>query len=584
MCCSHGYASAQPLPARQEGVRARRRTSVDFWREYGGVERRCGAVWACTCGCARLFGAALLPGGVWKGRFASSGLRRAGVVVMTGKCLLCGFDFGRDDNGHKRTGSHSQRTCALKSFSCLHHLPPTHPFHKAGTCYLKDCSCLETCSKCRRPGHRVGTLVLSSERYTKDNKTGNITRRRGAPPLTKSDFTCPWLHEPDVAEWVRVQHAACWQDWREAQELAASAARLAANVHEVGWDVVEAANVMQANGIAAATNGAENRPHFEAMVAAGDEPGQSAVGAALVAATGGAAAVLREGGGRAGRGVRGAAAASGRGRGRAAAAAASAVAVRQRTGAATRALPAPGNRGNRVEDVDEVSPRRPPPSPSGRRIRGRVDVRGDSAARGSRGGASSATTQSGRGGPGDAATRGSSESSRGGGGSSVFARGPQSLGSLMTAGGGLRAEGARETGSRSDARMQREHTSLMHSNAMRAADGVSRLIATGSGSTDRVLVQAAAAERAGVYADMPSVAAPVSPATPFHLRWKTGERCRYEGVSTFECPAISLLSPEQLARKVFRGALREQAAVFPAKEQEFVDAAIDNFLIGMNIT
>ena len=52
----------------------------------------------------------------------------------------------------------------------------------------------------------------------------------------------------------------------------------------MGWDVVEAANVMEATGIAAATNGAENRPHFEAMVAAGDDPGHYAFGAALVAA------------------------------------------------------------------------------------------------------------------------------------------------------------------------------------------------------------------------------------------------------------------------------------------------------------
>jgi len=150
-----------------------------------------------------------LAGGVWKGRFASSGLRRAGVVGTTGKCLLCGFDLGSDDSGNKRTGSHSQRACAPKSFPCLHHLPSTHPFHKAGPCYLKNGSCLETCSKCRRPGHRVGTLVLSPERYAKDNKTGNITRRRGAPPLNKSDFACTWLQEPDDDEWVRVQHAAC---------------------------------------------------------------------------------------------------------------------------------------------------------------------------------------------------------------------------------------------------------------------------------------------------------------------------------------------------------------------------------------
>jgi len=94
----------------------------------------------------------------------------------------------------------------------------------------------------------------------------------------------------------------------------------------------------------------------------------------------------------------------------------------------------------------------------------------------------------------------------------------------MAAGGGTRAGAARETGSRSAAQMQREHTSLMHSNTMRSADGVSRLITSGSGSSDGVLVGAAAAERAGVYADMAAVASPVAPATPFHLRWKTGER------------------------------------------------------------
>ena len=53
---------------------------------------------------------------------------------------------------------------------------------------------------------------------------------------------------------------------------------------------------------------------------------------------------------------------------------------------------------------------------------------------------------------------------------------------------------------------------------------------------------------------------------------------------TFECPAISALSPEELARKVFRGALGVQAAVFPAMEQTFIQAATENFLIGMSIT
>jgi len=124
-------------------------------------------------------------------------------------------------------------------------------------------------------------------------------------------------------------------------------------VHEVEWDVLEAADVMEASGVAAATNGVENRAHFEAMVAFANEPGQTAVGAAMVAATGGAAAVVRAGGGRAGRGGRGAAAgrarigrggvgaaaAPGSGRGQGAAAGGSTVAVGQRGGAAAANSP-----------------------------------------------------------------------------------------------------------------------------------------------------------------------------------------------------------------------------------------------------
>jgi len=68
------------------------------------------------------------------------------------------------------------------------------------------------------------------------------------------------------------------------------------------------------------------------------------------------------------------------------------------------------------------------------------------------------------------------------------------------------------------------------------------------------------------------------------LSWKVGERTKYDKAVVFECPAISGLTAEQLARKVYQGALREQAAAFPHIEQQFVDAANDNFLIGMNIT
>eukprot|EP00168_Porphyra_purpurea_P001365 TRINITY_DN11689_c0_g1_i1.p1 TRINITY_DN11689_c0_g1~~TRINITY_DN11689_c0_g1_i1.p1 ORF type:complete len:324 (+),score=32.94 TRINITY_DN11689_c0_g1_i1:1275-2246(+) len=82
-----------------------------------------------------------------------------------------------------------------------------------------------------------------------------------------------------------------------------------------------------------------------------------------------------------------------------------------------------------------------------------------------------------------------------------------------------------------------------------------------------------------------AIAAPVAAAaSPSHLAWKVGERCKYDKAVVFECPAISGLTAEQLARKVFRGALREQAAAFPHIEQQFVDAASENFLIEMNVT
>jgi len=152
---------------------------------------------------------------------------------MTGKCLLCGFNLGPDDSGNKRTGSHSQRTCIFRSWPCLHALLADHLFHKEGRCFTADCAHLEkNCPRCNKDGHRVNTLRLDPSRFSIDTK-GNITRRRGAPALTRSDFECPCLSERGVAEWVRVQHDACWKEWREGQELVATGEKLAANVHHI---------------------------------------------------------------------------------------------------------------------------------------------------------------------------------------------------------------------------------------------------------------------------------------------------------------------------------------------------------------
>ena len=107
----------------------------------------------------------------------------ARLSEMTGKCLLCGFELGPDDKENKRTGSHSQHTCALKSHPCLHRLPHTHSFNKSGTCYSKDCACLDKCSKCCEEGHRVGTIALSPERNASALQPAgrNGTTRSGEP-------------------------------------------------------------------------------------------------------------------------------------------------------------------------------------------------------------------------------------------------------------------------------------------------------------------------------------------------------------------------------------------------------------------
>jgi len=147
-----------------------------------------------------------------------------------------------------------------------------------------------------------------------DNKTGNVTRRRTAPPLSSSDFVCPLVTDAVVAEWVRAHHAAFWADWRQSQEAAAAASDIVANIHQSGMCTVAAADLTAGTGIVAASNNAENRQVFQAMAIALEAPDQTAVGAALAAA---ASATTAAAGGGAGRGVRrgrGAAGSGGRGR------------------------------------------------------------------------------------------------------------------------------------------------------------------------------------------------------------------------------------------------------------------------------
>jgi len=425
-------------------------------------------------------------------------------LEMTGRCLLCNFDLGVDANGVQRTGSHTQRTCGLKSMPCRHALSVGHPFRKDGAFFEVDCCHHTKCTKCPVVGHHVSTLVLSPDRFQMDNKTGNVTRRRTAPPLSSSDYVCPLVTDAVVAEWVRAHHAACWADWRQSQEAAAAAADIVANIHQSGMRTVAAADFMAGTGIVAASNNADKRPVFQAMAIALDDPDQTAVEAALAAA---ASATMAATGGGVGRGVRrGRGAAGSGGRGRAALG----------HGDGRGRTPRGGGLGGAADSGSTIG----------------SAGRGMGSAAGSVGMAAAAGTRT---------SRGVLAAEETPGRRNVQARSMNSLdlpsvvdrraSTTGTGGGGGRRVGSREASpptdnaaraggpsdlpARSAAQMARAHVTLMQSNALRAADSVSRLTATGSGSTELVAVVAAARARAKD-AGGPAVAVAVV-AAPLHL-------------------------------------------------------------------
>jgi len=146
-----------------------------------------------------------------------------------------------------------------------------------------------------------------------DNKTGNVTRRRTAPPLRSSNYVYPLLTDAVVAEWARAHHAACGADWRQSREAAAAAADIVANIHQSGMRTVAATDLMAGTGIVAWSNNADNRPRFQAMAIDREDPDQTAVEAARAAAASATTAAAGDGVGRGALRGRGAAGSGGRG-------------------------------------------------------------------------------------------------------------------------------------------------------------------------------------------------------------------------------------------------------------------------------
>ena len=178
----------------------------------------------------------------------SSGFGLASKFECLGKCRGGAFHatltwvstrMGCSARGHTRSAR-----AASNPFPCRPALPVGLPFRRDGTCFEVDCCHHTKCTECPVVGHHVSTLVLSPDRFQINNKTGNVTRRRTAPPLSSSDFVCPLVTDAVVAEWVRAHHAACWADWRQSQEAAAAAADIVANIHQSGMRTVAAADLM----------------------------------------------------------------------------------------------------------------------------------------------------------------------------------------------------------------------------------------------------------------------------------------------------------------------------------------------------
>jgi len=111
---------------------------------------------------------------------------------------------------------------------------------------------------------------------------------------------CPIVDDQCVKEWVNVYHDKCWASWRQRQRSASNAELLRNNLFVTCLSATEAADVMRANSIPAATNAVDNRRHFDSVTAALAEPGMSALGTAMVAATSGTAATQAASGSRAG--------------------------------------------------------------------------------------------------------------------------------------------------------------------------------------------------------------------------------------------------------------------------------------------
>jgi len=115
--------------------------------------------------------------------------------------------------------------------------------------------------------------VLSPDGFQMDNKTGNVTRVRTAPPLSSSEGVCPLLTDAAAAEWVRVHHAACWANWRQSQKAVAAPADIVSDIHQSGMRTVAAVASMAGAGIISATHNTDNRPVFRAMAIALEAPG-----------------------------------------------------------------------------------------------------------------------------------------------------------------------------------------------------------------------------------------------------------------------------------------------------------------------
>jgi len=140
--------------------------------------------------------------------------------------------------------------------------------------------CHVRCSTCYQMGHKNRTLYVDGVNY-RSGYGDSILRRDKALPLCGADYVCVKILEAQVDGFRAAVVSDYQKNAADKARLAGVADELVGNTADTGLDAAEASDLMDAQGMAAATLTPENRRHWEEATRLLQDPRVSAVDAAL---------------------------------------------------------------------------------------------------------------------------------------------------------------------------------------------------------------------------------------------------------------------------------------------------------------